>query len=131
LKVKSQLPTRLEVLEAISDEKSLYLFDYFGKNEYADESCDHAMKIMTRKQYYTRLTKLSDANLIKRANGSYVLTHFGMLIYEAHLIMGGALKNRWKLMAFDNLYNLNSSDPVIISRCSEIMALIINRYSLA
>jgi len=130
LKVKSQLPTRLKVLEAISDEKSLYLFGYFGKNEYVDELSGHAMKIMTRKQYYTRITKLLDANLIKRAKASYKLTHFGMVIYEAHLRMGAALKNRWKLMAFDNLYNLYSSDPVITSRRSEIMGLIINRYSL-
>jgi hypothetical protein len=124
LKTKIQTPTKLDVLEAISDEKSLYLLDSIAKmNTY--NLYGYAMKIMTHKQYYLRITRFLNVNLIKRAKGSYKLTHFGMVIYEAHLRLGVALKNRWKLMALDNLYNLYSSNPVIINRRSDIMNLII------
>jgi hypothetical protein len=125
LKTKLQAPTKLDVLEAISDEKSLYLFDSIGKNEYTDDLYGRAMKMMSHKQYYSRITKFLNVNLIKRANGSYILTHFGMVIYEASLRLGVALKNRWKLIAFDNLYNEYSTNAVVISRRSEIMGLII------
>jgi hypothetical protein len=127
LKTKLQAPEKLDVLEAISDEKSLYLFDSIGKNEYTDDLYGHAMKTMSHKQYYARIARFLNVNLIKRANGSYILTHFGMVIYETRLRLGVALKNRWKLIAFDNLYNQYSTNPVVISRRSEIMSLIIKQ----
>ena len=52
---------------------------------------------LTRKMYYTRLSKLVKADLIKRKNGKYVLTLFGNVIYEIQESFDTALSDHIKL----------------------------------
>jgi hypothetical protein len=59
---------------------------------------------LTRKQYYSRMSTLMKAGLIKRMNGKYTLTAFGKLIYyNALIIMENATSRYWKLKAIDSL----------------------------
>jgi predicted transcriptional regulator len=51
---------------------------------------------MSRKRYYTKLSKLIKTGLIKRKNGIYVLTLFGKAIYEVQLGFGTAVDNNLK-----------------------------------
>jgi hypothetical protein len=59
---------------------------------------------LTRKQYYSRMSTLMKAGLIKRMNGKYTLTAFGKLIYyNALIIMENASSRYWKLKTIDSL----------------------------
>ena len=51
---------------------------------------------MSRKRYYTKLSKLVKTGLIKRKNGIYVLTLFGKAIYEVQLGFGTAVDDHLK-----------------------------------
>ena len=51
---------------------------------------------MSRKRYYTKLSKPVKTGLIKRKNGIYVLTLFGKAIYEVQLGFGAAVDDHLK-----------------------------------
>ncbi len=51
---------------------------------------------MSRKRYYTKLSKLVKTGLISRKNGIYVLTLFGKAIYEVQLGFGTAVDDHLK-----------------------------------
>ena len=51
---------------------------------------------MSRKRYYTKLSKPVKTGLIKRKNGIYVLTLFGKAIYEVQLGFGTAVDDHLK-----------------------------------
>jgi hypothetical protein len=53
------------------------------------------------------MSSLTEAGLVKREKGKYLLTEFGKVIYSAHVNLEGkiesALNNYWKLKAIDSL----------------------------
>ena len=92
-----------DVLKAISDEISLELFRIVTLTKPNTEIPISKTKL-TRKQYYSRMSELMKAGLIKRTNGKYTLTAFGKLIYYNALItMENATSIYWKLKAIDSL----------------------------
>jgi hypothetical protein len=62
---------------------------------------------LTKKQYYSRMSELIKAGLMIRQNGSYFLTSFGKVVYEAHVLIGQAVENYWKLKAIDSIHILS------------------------
>ena len=58
---------------------------------------------LTRKQYYSRMSRMTKVGLIKRKNGKYFLTSLGKVIYQAQTLIGNTLKDYWKLKAIDSL----------------------------
>ena len=58
---------------------------------------------LTKKQYYSRLSGLMDAGLIRRLKGMYSLTLVGKIVYDAHLNIGRALSYYWKLKAIESI----------------------------
>jgi hypothetical protein len=64
---------------------------------------------LTRKQYYSKLSALTNADLITRKNGKYFLTSFGKVVYEAHTLIGRAQQNYWKLKAVDAIQTSNEA----------------------
>ncbi len=62
---------------------------------------------LTRKQYYSSMSGLIKAGLVKRQRGRYLLTAFGKVIYSAQMSLEAkiesALNNYWKLKAIDSL----------------------------
>ena len=92
-----------DVLKAISDEISLELFRIVTLTKPNTEIPISKTKL-TRKQYYSRMSELMKAGLIKRTNGKYTLTAFGKLIYyNALKIMENATSSYWELKAIDSL----------------------------
>ena len=89
-------------LSAISNDKSLVLF-----NTIALASEDSSILIsrleLTRKQYYSRMSELTKAGLIRRMNGRYFLTSFGRIVYDAQELIGNALQYSLKLKAIDSI----------------------------
>jgi hypothetical protein len=91
-----------EVLKSISDDKSLVLFNTIALANGETEIQIRKMGLTT-KQYYSRISKLTKADLIKRKNGKYSLTVLGKVVYEAHATIGKALKYYWKLKAIESI----------------------------
>ncbi|HYZ49330.1 MAG TPA: hypothetical protein VE593_00475 [Nitrososphaeraceae archaeon] len=90
------------VLKSISDDESLELFRSIATSDSDSESLRNRTK-MTRKQYYSRMSRLMRAGLIKRKNGKHSLTAFGKVIYETQITIENAINNYWKLKAIDSL----------------------------
>jgi predicted transcriptional regulator len=91
-----------KVLKSISDDESLELFRSIALKDSDSESLRNRTK-MTRKQYYSRMSRLMKAGLIRRKNGKHTLTTFGKVIYDTQITIENAINNYWKLKAIDSL----------------------------
>jgi hypothetical protein len=92
--------TRLEVLDAISDDISLNLLSVIiNKAGTADSLRDQLQ--LSQREYYARMVKLVDTGLVKRKGQAYTITSFGRLIYQAQLKIAKAAKNLSKLKVAD------------------------------
>ena len=90
-------------LRALCDDKSLALFNMIAFTWSQSTSEVMAKLGITRKQYYSRMSQLINAGLAMRKNGRYVLTSFGNVVYESHILIGQAVENYWQLKAIDNV----------------------------
>lgn len=102
--MKSNVITKAQVLDAISDDNALKLFDAIAND--GEESSLEKLK-MTRKQYYTRLAKLVKTGLVKRQKRKYTITSFGKVVYNIHLTFYKAMENSWKFKAIDAMIEKN------------------------
>jgi hypothetical protein len=101
-KMPVTLQTTYNVLAAISDKQSLELFRYIAITN--GNSDNLRMKInLTRKQYYSRLSRMTKAGLVKRKNGKHYLTAFGKVVNDAQTTIEKAVNSYWKLKAVDSL----------------------------
>jgi predicted transcriptional regulator len=100
------LTSKLAVLEAISDKRASNILKSIAS---ADSNSDILITELnlTRKQYYSRMSSLIKAGLVKRQRGRYLLTAFGKVIHSAQMSLEIkieiALNNYWKLKAIDSL----------------------------
>jgi predicted transcriptional regulator len=90
------------VLASISDKQSLELFRYIAATNGDSENLRTKINL-TRKQYYSRLSRMTKAGIVKRKNGRHSLTAFGRVVYDAQTIIEKAVNNYWKLKAVDSL----------------------------
>jgi predicted transcriptional regulator len=90
------------VLAAISDKESLELFRYIASKN-GDSDRLRTETNLTRKQYYSRLSRMTKAGLVRRKNGKHSLTAFGKVVYDAETTIEKAINNYWKLKAIDSL----------------------------
>lgn len=97
---KSQ--TSATVLRAIADDKSLELFKTIAQGTIDSENLKSKTKL-TRKQYYSRLSRMTKAGLVRKKSGKYLLTAFGKIVYDAQSTVDNALISYWKLKAIDSL----------------------------
>ena len=93
------------ILRVLSVDKSLALFETIAVGSSASDVLRSRLDL-TRKQYYSRMSALLKAGLIKRRSGSYSLSSFGTIVYDALVIIGKALENYWKLAAIDSVQHL-------------------------
>jgi predicted transcriptional regulator len=103
--VKSQASTA-SVLRAIADDKSMELFSTVALETIDSKNLKSRTKL-TRKQYYSRLSRMIKVGLVRRKNGKYILTTFGKIVYESKVTIENALINYWKLKAIDSLETSN------------------------
>jgi DNA-binding HxlR family transcriptional regulator len=105
---KEQEPEDLaEVRRLISDSKSLLIFNTIFRGA-GDNSCIYRTHLeLSKKEYYTRLSRLIKAGLVKKEKGRYYLTAFGKVIYNAHVDLEtkieNALKIYWRLKVVDSM----------------------------
>jgi predicted transcriptional regulator len=108
----------IDILKAISDEKSLELFRIVALTKQHSDILVSKTKL-TRKQYYSRMSTLMKAGLIKREEGNYTMTAFGRIIYHISLAaMENAVNNYWKLKAIESL---RMSKDIPAAECKKII----------
>jgi hypothetical protein len=102
MKGSSPVPSITDILKKISDDKALTLFNSIAVS-HADGNTRIREMNLSKKQYYSRLSGLMDAGLIRRLKGKYSLTLIGKIVYDAHLNLGRALSYYWKLKAIESI----------------------------
>jgi DNA-binding HxlR family transcriptional regulator len=113
-----------EVIRLISDDKSLLIFKTIFLAS-GDSSQDLRSQLkLTKKQYYSRISRLTKAGLVNRIKGRYFVTAFGTVIYDVQRLLGGALKDYWKLKAIDSL-GITNDDKVPKEERMKIIDLMI------
>lgn len=114
-----------DTLSPISNDKSLVLF-----NTIALASGDSTILIsrlnLTRKQYYSRMSDLTNAGLILRKNGKHFLTSYGRVVYEAQELIGKAIEHLSKLEAIDSI----ESAEFPASELSKVIDTLINNSQI-
>ena len=107
---ESSIPLRLsaaDVLRCICDEKALSIFKAIALSQKNDTDILVTKLALSRKQYYSSIEKLVNADLIKRISGKYRLTSFGKVISSAQLKVETeietAIKHYWELKAVDSI----------------------------
>ena len=96
------MTTVADLLKTIADDKSLVLFNTLALSSGDIDICISALEL-TRKQYYSRLSALLKAGLVKRERGKYSLTTFGVIVYHTQEIIGKAADQYWRLKAIDSI----------------------------
>lgn len=121
---KTTTPSISFILKKISDDKALSLF-----NSIAISNGERYVPLremnLTTKQYYTRLSGLVDAGLIRRVSGKYSLTLVGKIVYDAHLKIGKALSYYWKLKAIESIEE-SSGAPLPKGELTQLINALIN-----
>jgi hypothetical protein len=98
----SLTPSVSAILKKISDDKTLTLFNSIAISM-GDRNIHLREMSLTSKQYYSRISGLMAAGLIRRQRGKYSLTLMGKIVYDAHLNIGKALSYYWKLKAIESI----------------------------
>ena len=132
----------ISILRALSDDRSLELFriiatdtnnsdfaNQLNSNKVINTQLLMSKVILTRKQYYSRISTLISCGLVKRSNGKYVLTSLGRVAYNANDLIDKAIHNHWKLKAIDAL-DMKSSSEVLDAERDKIVDLLIDDHEL-
>lgn len=90
------------VLSAIADDASLELFKLIAGTSASSEVLRSKITL-TRKQYYSRLYRLTQSGLVKRRDNEYSLTALGKVLYDAQATLESALENYWRIKVIDSL----------------------------
>ncbi len=101
-KTEPNAPSISYILRKISDDKALTLFNNIALAKDNNHIPLKEMNLST-KQYYSRLSGLTSAGLIKKKQGQYCLTALGKVVYNAHSVIGKALSYYWKMKAIESI----------------------------
>jgi hypothetical protein len=92
--------SKLQVLKVISDQITMDIVTAISNNV---TNSDNIMQILdlTRKQYYTRCSRLLNLGIVGKQNGEMMLTSFGRLVYNAQLKIANAFSHSSQLTMID------------------------------
>ena len=107
----------VEILEAISDVKSLKLFNTIATKGGNSEDLSEQLKL-SRKEYYSRMSRLMKTGMVKRKNGKHFLTAFGKIVYDALVTVKKAVESYWKLKAIDSI---DLSDEITVKERDKLI----------
>jgi predicted transcriptional regulator len=99
---ESKPPSLDYILKRTSDEKTLALFNNIAISD-GQKPVLLRKSNLTAKQYYSRLSGLMDAGLIKRRNSRYSLTTLGKVVYDSQMIIGKALSYYSRLKVIESI----------------------------
>ena len=106
---QSIAPSISLVLKKISDEKALILLNSIAGPD-GDKYIQLKEMNLSTKQYYSRISGLMDAGLIKRLKGRYSLTLLGKVVHGSQMIIVKTLSYYWKLKVIESIEMSPNSD---------------------
>ena len=112
----------VEILEAISDVKSLRLFNTIATKGGNSEDLSVQLKL-SRKEYYSRMSRLMKTGIVKRKNGKHFLTAFGKVVYDAQVTVKKAVESYWKLKAIDSI---DLSDEITVKERDKLIQTLVD-----
>jgi hypothetical protein len=120
----------VDILKAISDDKALNLFNKIALAD-KENGCIPSLKEMqlSVKQYYSRMSTLMKAGLIKRINGNYHLTMLGKIVYDAHISIGIALSYDRKLKVLESVQS-SSYGQLTKEEFIKLIDILINNHQI-
>jgi predicted transcriptional regulator len=74
-------PLIVDIMRAISNNISLLLFETIAVADGRSDLLISKLNL-TRKQFYSRMSRLMECSLIRRKSGKYILTSFGKIVYS-------------------------------------------------
>ena len=124
------IPSITSILKKISDDKALILLNYIAVSDGGKYIPLREMNLTT-KQYYSRMSGLQDAGLIKRHKGKYSLTMLGKIVYESQTIIGKTLSYYWKLKAIESIeMSASGSSGVPSEETTQLINALINNRQI-
>lgn len=125
---ESKAPSLVYILKRISDEKTLALFNSIAISE-GDRSAKLRKVSLTSKQYYIRISSLTDAGLIKRHKGKYFLTLLGKVVYDSLMIIGKVLSHYSKLRTIESI-KMSYRGEITKEELSRLINALIDSYQV-
>jgi hypothetical protein len=100
MKTPNSTVSKLQVLEVISDQISIDIVTAISNNV---TNSDNIMQLLdlTRKQHYSRCSRLSNIGLVSKQDGKMMLTSFGRIVYNAQLKITNAFSHSSQLRIID------------------------------
>jgi hypothetical protein len=120
-------PSVADVLKKISDDKTLTLFNSIAVSN-GDRYIPLREMNLTTKQYYSRLSGLMAAGLIRRKNGKYSLTLIGKIVYDVQINIGKALSYYWKLKAIESIEMSSSGARLPKEELTQLIETLIDNH---
>jgi hypothetical protein len=124
-RTETSAPSVSYILKKISDDKALMLFNSIALNRDNNRVPLKEMNLST-KQYYSRISGLTSAGLIKKRQGQYGLTALGKVVYNAHTLIGKALNYYWKMKAIESIQTSSGHELARDDMLNLIQSLIDN-----
>src|ERR671930_2097013 len=100
----------VKTVKAISKEEALIVLKTIALGK-IDGNIVRSKTKLTSKQYYSRMSALIKAGIVKRKSGRYDLTAFGKVVYDAQTTIENAVNNYWKLKAVDSIIEISEEAP--------------------
>ena len=123
-----RFPSIADVLKKISDDKTLTLFNTIAVSN-GDKYIPLKEMNLTTKQYYSRISGLLNAGLIKRRKGKYSLTLLGKVVYDTQMTIGKALTYYWKLKAIESI-EMSSNVRLPKEELTQLINALIDNHSI-
>ena len=89
-------------MRAFNDGKALGLFNSIAAEPAGAPMLMKKLRI-TRKQFYSRESKLKMAGLIRRYQNEYMLTSLGRIVLHTHNVIGQAASEEWRYRLIDDM----------------------------
>src|ERR687892_1800611 len=125
---QSFAPSISLILKRISDDKALVLLNSIAVID-GDKYIQLKRMNLSTKQYYSRISGLTDAGLIKRHKGKYSLTMLGEVVYQSQMIIGKTLFYYWKLKALESI-EIASNDKLPEGELQQLINALIDNHQI-
>lgn len=113
------------ILKKISNDKALALFSSIARSKNNRCMSLKGMNLST-KQYYSLISGLISAGLVKKEHGEYCLTSMGCIVHDANIVIGKAISYYWRIKAIESVQSSASLGLAIEYRKLLIDSLIDN-----
>src|SRR5215211_8394548 len=124
----TRIPSITSALKMLSDGKTLTLFNSIAVSN-GDKYIPLREMNITTKQYYSRISGLINAGLVRRHKGKYCLTMLGEVVYYSQMIIGKTLSYYWKLKAIESI-KMSSDTEISGEEITQLIDALIDDHNI-